>query len=38
VRWYAEELGELGVRALAAVKRELDPEGVMNPGVLIAPE
>ena len=38
VRWYAEELGELGVRALAAVKRELDPKGVMNPGVLIATE
>jgi alkyldihydroxyacetonephosphate synthase len=37
VRWYAEELGELGVRALAAVKRELDPVGVMNPGVLIPP-
>lgn len=35
VRWYAQELGELGVRALGAVKRELDPQGVMNPGVLI---
>jgi alkyldihydroxyacetonephosphate synthase len=35
VRWYALELGELGMRALAAVKRELDPQGVMNPGVLI---
>jgi alkyldihydroxyacetonephosphate synthase len=38
VRWYAQELGELGVRALSAVKRELDPEGVMNPGVLIPAE
>ena len=37
VRWYHDELGELGLRALAAVKRELDPVGVMNPGVLICP-
>jgi len=38
VKWYREELGELGIEALAAVKRRLDPDGVMNPGVLIAPE
>ncbi|WP_019630332.1 FAD-binding oxidoreductase [Actinomadura atramentaria] len=33
---YAEEVGPLAVEALAAVKRVLDPEGVLNPGVLIA--
>lgn len=35
--WYARELGDLGVRVLSAVKAELDPAGVMNPGVLLAP-
>jgi alkyldihydroxyacetonephosphate synthase len=34
--WLAGEVGELGVAALAAVKRELDPAGVLNPGILIA--
>ncbi len=34
--WLAGEIGDLGVRALAAVKRELDPAGIMNPGVLVA--
>lgn len=29
------EIGELGVDVLAAVKRELDPEGVLNPGKLL---
>lgn len=33
--WLAEEIGELGVRVLAAVKRELDPTGVLNPGILL---
>jgi alkyldihydroxyacetonephosphate synthase len=33
--WYREEIGELGVRALRAVKDAWDPEGVMNPGVLL---
>jgi alkyldihydroxyacetonephosphate synthase len=33
--WYAREIGALGVAALRAVKEQLDPEGVMNPGVLI---
>jgi alkyldihydroxyacetonephosphate synthase len=34
--WLPGEVGELGVAALAAVKRELDPTGVLNPGILIA--
>jgi alkyldihydroxyacetonephosphate synthase len=33
--WYEREIGALGLAALRAVKRELDPEGIMNPGVLI---
>jgi alkyldihydroxyacetonephosphate synthase len=33
--WYLREAGELGVRALLAVKAELDPAGILNPGVLI---
>jgi len=33
--WYAEEIGPVGVRILRAVKAELDPTGVLNPGVLI---
>ncbi|MEV5407653.1 FAD-binding oxidoreductase [Thermopolyspora sp. NPDC052614] len=32
---YAEEIGELGVEILRAVKRRLDPAGILNPGVLI---
>lgn len=33
--WYAEEIGPVGVRILQALKAELDPAGVLNPGVLI---
>ncbi|CAL9633973.1 FAD-binding oxidoreductase [Streptomyces sp. enrichment culture] len=33
--WYAREAGPLGIDALRAVKRRLDPEGLMNPGVLL---
>jgi alkyldihydroxyacetonephosphate synthase len=33
--WFAREIGEVGVRVLRAVKSELDPTGVLNPGVLI---
>jgi alkyldihydroxyacetonephosphate synthase len=33
--WYEEEIGELGARALRAVKSVLDPAGILNPGVLI---
>ena len=35
VPWMEDEIGPEGLRALAAVKRELDPEGVMNPGKLL---
>jgi alkyldihydroxyacetonephosphate synthase len=34
--WYEREVGELAVRMLRAVKAELDPAGILNPGVLIA--
>ena len=33
--WLAHEIGELGVSVLRAVKADLDPTGVLNPGVLI---
>jgi alkyldihydroxyacetonephosphate synthase len=33
--WYAEEADPLVLDALRAAKRELDPAGVMNPGVLL---
>ena len=33
--WLPEEIGELGVRVLAAIKREVDPVGILNPGKLI---
>jgi alkyldihydroxyacetonephosphate synthase len=33
--YLAEEIGELGVDVLRAVKRELDPTGVLNPGKLV---
>jgi len=33
--WFAQEIGPVGVRVLRAVKAELDPTGVLNPGVLI---
>ncbi|RBQ19585.1 FAD-binding oxidoreductase [Spongiactinospora rosea] len=33
---YAEEIGELGVAVIRAVKDRLDPAGVLNPGVLLA--
>jgi alkyldihydroxyacetonephosphate synthase len=35
--WYVREVGPLAVSALRAVKAELDPAGIMNPGVLIPP-
>lgn len=33
--WFAQEIGHVGVRVLRAVKAELDPTGILNPGVLI---
>ncbi|MCP2318730.1 alkyldihydroxyacetonephosphate synthase [Nocardia amikacinitolerans] len=33
--WLPAEVGELGIRVLRAVKRELDPAGILNPGKLI---
>ena len=34
--WLPAEVGEHGVAALRAVKSELDPAGIMNPGKLLA--
>lgn len=33
--WLAAEIGDTGIRILAAVKRELDPQGIMNPGAVL---
>jgi alkyldihydroxyacetonephosphate synthase len=33
--WYEGEVGELAVDVLRAVKSQLDPAGILNPGVLI---
>ncbi|MFC6041504.1 FAD-binding oxidoreductase [Nocardioides hankookensis] len=33
--WLAQEIGPLGVSVLRAVKADLDPTGILNPGVLI---
>ena len=33
--WLATEIGPLGVSVLRAVKADLDPTGILNPGVLI---
>jgi alkyldihydroxyacetonephosphate synthase len=32
---YAQEIGPLGVEVLRAVKRTLDPAGILNPGILV---
>lgn len=34
--WMREEVGAEGLAALRALKRELDPKGIMNPGKLLA--
>lgn len=34
-RWMRDEIGDGGIRILRAVKAELDPTGVLNPGKLI---
>lgn len=33
--WLAAEIGDLGVSVLRAIKADLDPTGILNPGVLI---
>lgn len=33
--WLAQEKGELGIEAIKALKRALDPDGMMNPGKLL---
>lgn len=33
--WFAREIGPVGVSILRAVKAELDPTGILNPGVLV---
>ncbi|MBT8493316.1 MAG: FAD-binding oxidoreductase, partial [Deltaproteobacteria bacterium] len=33
--WYDHQRPELFARSLAAAKRELDPVGILNPGVLV---
>ncbi|WP_426567521.1 FAD-binding oxidoreductase [Streptomyces canus] len=33
--WYVREAGPLGISALQAVKRQLDPAGLLNPGILL---
>ncbi len=35
--WYRQETGDDGWRALERVARELDPNGILNPHVLLAP-
>jgi alkyldihydroxyacetonephosphate synthase len=33
--WYRQEVGELGIEILRAVKSSLDPAGILNPGILV---
>ena len=33
--WFTRQVGPVGVRVLRALKAELDPTGVLNPGVLV---
>jgi alkyldihydroxyacetonephosphate synthase len=35
-QWMSREIGEQGLAALGALKSELDPAGIMNPGKLLA--
>jgi alkyldihydroxyacetonephosphate synthase len=35
--WMLQETGELGMDVLRAIKRTLDPKGILNPGKLIQP-
>ncbi len=36
--WFEREASPLFVRAIEAVKRDLDPKGILNPGVLVPPQ
>ncbi|MFC3272899.1 FAD-binding oxidoreductase [Agromyces mediolanus] len=36
--WLPSEIGETGIRILRAIKRELDPRAILNPGAVIAAE
>jgi alkyldihydroxyacetonephosphate synthase len=36
-RWYLNQVPELFTDALGAAKAQLDPSGIMNPGVLLRP-
>lgn len=36
--YLTDEIGPLGMAVLRSVKSTLDPRGIMNPGVLVAPE
>ncbi|MFS0893823.1 FAD-binding oxidoreductase [Microbacterium sp. 179-I 3D3 NHS] len=36
--WLSQEVGATGIRVLRAIKRELDPHGIMNPGAVIGDE
>jgi alkyldihydroxyacetonephosphate synthase len=35
--WLPQEIGASGVEVLHALKRALDPDGLMNPGNLLPP-
>jgi D-lactate dehydrogenase (cytochrome) len=38
MKYLAGELGEPALAAMAAIKRALDPDGIMNPGKIVAVE
>lgn len=33
--WLEREIGSVGIAVLKAVKAELDPHGILNPGILV---
>lgn len=36
--WLPAEVGEVGIALLRALKERVDPAGILNPGVLVAPD
>jgi D-lactate dehydrogenase (cytochrome) len=38
MKYLAGELGAPALAAMAAIKRALDPDGIMNPGKIVAVE